>query len=351
MQLEIEEDARTVLLHRLDRRRPRRGEKLQPDFVKTRPPGKLIHEATRVVERGFVESHDDFRFAADFRAVNHARMQIAAPAKINLNLRVLGRNEATGYHDIETWMVPVTLADELRVELREAPGIALTCSDPELDNGSGNLAWQAADLFLRETNHPGGAAIELHKHIPHGAGLGGGSSDAAAVLKALNKQAGQPLDEAALEKLGALLGSDVPFFIRAQASMARGRGEILAPRPLPQQLDLLLIKPPFAVETPWAYRRWSAQRFCPEEWTAPQIHEGVEIFNDIERPVFAKFIILAAMKKWLLEHSLVAAAAMSGSGSCMYAILRDSRGAKQLADEAKNLFGHTFWTAACRTAL
>lgn len=278
-------------------------------------------------------------------------MQIAAPAKINLNLRVLGRNEATDYHDIETWMVPVTLADELRVELREAPGIALSCSDPELDNGSGNLAWKAADLFLRETEHTGGAAIELHKQIPHGAGLGGGSSDAAAVLKALNEQAGLPLDDAGLEKVAAELGSDVPFFIRAQAAMATGRGEILEPRLLPQSLDLLLIKPPFGVETAWAYRQWSARRFCPEEWTSPQLHDGIEIYNDLERPVFAKFIILAAMKKWLLEHSLVAAAAMSGSGSCMYAILRDSRGAKQLADEAKNLFGHTFWTAACRTAL
>ena len=278
-------------------------------------------------------------------------MQIPAPAKINLNLRVLGRNDSTGYHDIETWMVPVTLADELRVELKAAPGIVLTCSDPELDSGSGNLAWQAADLFLRQTKNPGGAAIELHKHIPHGAGLGGGSSDAAAVLKALNEQAGRPFNEAALEELGARLGSDVPFFIRAQASLARGRGEILAPRPLPQPLDLLLIKPPFAVETPWAYRQWSAKKFCPGEWTAPQIHEGVEIFNDLERPVFAKFIILAAIKKWLLEHSLVAAAAMSGSGSCLFAILRDARGADQLAIEARGEFGQTFWTAACRTMM
>ena len=276
-------------------------------------------------------------------------MQIAAPAKINLNLRVLGRNDSTGYHDIETWMVPVTLADELRVELKEAPGITLTCSDPELDNGSGNLAWKAADLFLRETKHAGGAAIELHKHVPHGAGLGGGSSDAAAVLKALNEQAGRPLDDAGLEKLGAQLGSDVPFFIRAQAAMARGRGEILEPRLLPQPLDLLLIKPPFGVETAWAYRQWSAGKFCPEDWTAPQLHDGIEICNDLERPVFAKFIILAAMKQWLLEHSLVAVAAMSGSGSCLFAILRDPRGADQLAAEAREEFGRTLWTAACCT--
>jgi 4-diphosphocytidyl-2-C-methyl-D-erythritol kinase len=276
-------------------------------------------------------------------------MQVAAPAKINLNLRVVGRNDATGYHDIETWMVPISLADELRVELTKARGIALTCSDPELDNGSGNLAWKAAELFLRETKSECGASIELHKHIPHGAGLGGGSSDAAAVLKALNDQSGRPLDGSALETLAARLGSDIPFFIRAKPAVARGRGEILQPRPLPQPLDLLLIKPPFAVETAWAYRQWSEKKFCPAEWSAPQLHDGIEISNDLERPVFAKYIILAALKEWLLEHSLVAAAAMSGSGSCLFAILRDPRGADQLASEAKTEFGGTFWTAACRT--
>ncbi|MFM7375999.1 MAG: 4-(cytidine 5'-diphospho)-2-C-methyl-D-erythritol kinase, partial [Chthoniobacterales bacterium] len=106
-------------------------------------------------------------------------------------------------HDIETWMVPITLADELRVELTDAPGITLTCSEPDLDNEADNLAWKAAELFLRETQHEGGASIELHKHIPHGAGLGGGSSDAAAVLNALNKQSPRPLDVVALTKLGA----------------------------------------------------------------------------------------------------------------------------------------------------
>lgn len=277
-------------------------------------------------------------------------MQVRAPAKINLNLRVLGRRAGTGFHDIETWMVPVTLADELRVELSDTPGIQLTCSDPALDAGSGNLAWQAADLFLRSTAHPGGAVIELRKHIPHGAGLGGGSSDAAAVLNALNALTNHPLTPEGLEKLGAQLGSDVPFFIRGIAATARGRGEILAASPLAHPLDLLLLKPPFAVETAWAYREWSAGRSCPAAWTAPQLADGIEIFNDLETPVFSKHLVLPAMKMWLLEHSLVAAAGMSGSGSCMFAILRDARGAGALAAEAKAEFGPTLRTAACRTS-
>ena len=275
-------------------------------------------------------------------------MQIAAAAKINLNLRVLGRNEATGYHEIETWMVPVTLADELRVELTEAPGIALTCSDPELDNGSGNLAWKAAELFLRETKHAGGAAIELHKRIPNGAGLGGGSSDAAAVLRSLDEQTGRRLGEDKLQELAAQLGSDVPFFIRGKAAMARGRGERLEDKPLPAPLDVLLLKPPFPVPTAWAYAGYAEKKFCPAEWTAPQLHDGIEIGNDLERAVFRKYLLLPAMKQWLLEHSLVAATGMSGSGSCLFAIVRDPRGTGQLAAEAKTEFGETLWTTACR---
>lgn len=277
-------------------------------------------------------------------------MQVCAPAKINLNLRVLGRNEATGFHDIETWMVPVTLADGLRVELTGTPGIQLTCSDPALDAGAGNLAWRAADLFLREAGHPGGAVIELHKTIPHGAGLGGGSSDAAAVLRALNELTGEPLPAPRLAALAAQIGSDVPFFLGGGAAVARGRGELLEPRPLPHALDLLLLKPPFPVETAWAYREWSAGRRCPPEWTAPQLHDGVEVFNDLEGPVFSKHLLLPAIKEWLLGHSLVAAAGMSGSGSCLFALLRDPRGAPQLADESRSEFGETLWTAACRTA-
>lgn len=278
------------------------------------------------------------------------RMPIAAPAKINLNLRVLGKNEATGFHDLETWMVPLTLADGLRVELTDTPGIQLTCSDPALDSGSGNLAWRAADLFLGETNNSNGAKIELQKNIPHGAGLGGGSSDAAAVLTALNQLTPHPLAPDRLHHLAAQLGSDIPFFLGTGAALARGRGEILEARPLPCPLDLLLIKPPFAIETAWAYRQWDTDLTVPSRWTAPQLHHGIEIFNDLERPVFAKYLILAALKAWLLEHSLVAAAAMSGSGSCLFAILRDPRGADQLASETKTEFGDTFWTATCRTA-
>lgn len=277
-------------------------------------------------------------------------MQVRAPAKINLNLRIIGRHETTGYHDIETWMTPLSLADELEVELTDSPGLRLECDQPALGPAEDNLAWRAADLFLRESGIGKGVQIVLRKNIPHGAGLGGGSSDAAAVLNALNQLTGSRFNVEKLEKLGAQLGSDVPFFIRACSAIGRGRGERLEARPLSHSLDLLLLKPPFGVETAWAYRQWSSADTLPTRWTAPQLFDGLEIFNDLERPVFAKYVLLPAMKEWLLDHSLVAAAGMSGSGSTMFAIVRDLRGAGQLADEAKAAFGDTLWTAICRSA-
>lgn len=350
VKFQIEENFGPAALDGLDRRRPGGSEQLEPDFVKSGPPIQLPDQLSGLAQRRLVERHDDFRFAGPDGWMDHAaRMQVRARAKINLNLRVLGRDDATGYHDIETWMVPVGLSDELRVVLDDGPGIRLSCSDPQLDAGTGNLAWRAAELFLRETGISSGVSLELHKHIPHGAGLGGGSSDAAAVFHALNGQTGCPLDENKLALLAARLGSDVPFFIRAQAALARGRGEKLQAQPLSRPLDLLLIKPPFGVETAWAYSAWDAGRRCPAIWTAPQLFDGMEIFNDLESPVFDKFLVLADLKLWLLEHSLVAAAGLSGSGSCLFAILRDARGAEDLAAAVHREFGATFWTAAVRT--
>lgn len=276
-------------------------------------------------------------------------MQVRAPAKINLNLRILGRNTQTGFHDLESWMTPVTLADDLQVELASPPGIHLLCSDPDLDAGGGNLAWRAADAFLAAAGFRSGVRIELQKHIPMGAGLGGGSSDAASVLCALNLLAGEPLDLPRLEALGASLGSDVPFFVRGVAALARGRGELLEPHPLPRPLDLLLLKPPFAVETAWAYRAWSAGTRAPSAWVAPQVIGGIDLSNDLEAPVFAKHLLLPALKRWLLRHPLVAGAAMSGSGSCLFAVLRDPQHADPLAAAARAAFGNHLWTAACRT--
>ena len=165
-------------------------------------------------------------------------MKWLAPAKINLSLRVLGRRE-DGFHEIETLMAPITLADELSLEPADTDADAFTgalpiellCSDPTLPTDARNLAFRAAALFIGRVGGPGHPVrLTLQKRIPHGAGLGGGSSDAASVLLALDAYCGTRLDAAELVDIAAELGSDVPFFVyRAwRTSVGVGRGNCRA---------------------------------------------------------------------------------------------------------------------------
>jgi 4-diphosphocytidyl-2-C-methyl-D-erythritol kinase len=277
-------------------------------------------------------------------------MKWLAPAKINLSLRVLGRRE-DGFHEIETHMVPLTLADELDIEWTVA-SIELTCSDPSLPTGPENLAYRAAQLFIERHPPVGrGVRLTLEKRVPHGAGLGGGSSDAAAVLLALNELSGLRLPAGQLASLAAELGSDVPFFVYRSAATCRGRGERVEPVALGEPLPLLLIKPPFPIPTPWAYSRWRDSRELPGVRYTPQQFPWGELMNDLERPVFEKYLVLAELKMWLLEQPEVAGALMSGSGSTMLAVLRGRGDAKGeiLAARARERCGGDWWTCVCAT--
>ncbi len=283
-------------------------------------------------------------------------MKWLAPAKINLSLRVLGRRP-DGFHDIETFMVPLSLADEVvitRTDGREGQDgqahIELVCSDPSLPTGPKNLAYRAAELFFAHTNQDVSVRIDLVKHVPHGAGLGGGSSDAATVLLALNEMFEAGLDRAALVQLAAQLGSDVPFFIGRGAAICRGRGEHVEPADFGASLPLLLLKPEFPVPTPWAYSRWRDAREVPGVQYTGQSFPWGELVNDLERPVFEKYLSLAAMKMWLLAQPEVAGALMSGSGSTVFAVLRESAAhdTAGLENRAREMFGH-LWTCPCAT--
>ena len=164
-------------------------------------------------------------------------MEVNAYAKINLTLEVLGRR-ADGYHEVRTVLQTVGLADRLHVEL--APDLEVKCSVPELV-GEGNLVWRAADMLRRAAGTEKGASIRLEKHIPIGMGLGGGSSDAAATLKALNHLWELDLDETGLHSIAASLGSDVPFFLRGGTALGQGRGEVITDLPpAPRQWVVLL---------------------------------------------------------------------------------------------------------------
>ncbi len=276
-------------------------------------------------------------------------IKLRAPAKINLSFRILGRR-TDGYHEIETQMAPVSVFDELTITRPEGPGeIELVCDDPTLPSDGDNLAVHAARLFLENAGivHP--LRIELTKKIPHGAGLGGGSSDAASVFLGVDELFRAGMSERQLAELAAQIGSDVPFFIYQSAARCCGRGEMVRPNELSKSLSLLLLKPPFGVPTSWAYKHWTESKELPGIRYEEQEFEGFSFVNDLERPVFEKYIFLAEIKMWLLRQPEVGAAMLSGSGSTLFAVLRDPSEAEVLAQRAKAELDPDLWTCACET--
>src|ERR1051325_1183063 len=276
-------------------------------------------------------------------------MEILAPAKINLSFRIKGRR-ADGFHEIETLMAPISLADRLTIERAGDDGrIRFSCDDASLPVGDDNLVVRAARLFQETTRISGGLRIVLEKKVPHGAGLGGGSSDAASTLLGLNELFATGLDATKLLELGAQLGSDVPFFIVRSPAICRGRGEIVASTNLPAPFQLLLVKPAFGVPTPWAYGRWKDSREIPGVDYSPQEFGGVRFVNDLERPVFEKYVFLASLKTWLREQPGVGAALLSGSGSTVLAVLRESADGESLAALIRQKLDSSLWTQLCAT--
>jgi 4-diphosphocytidyl-2-C-methyl-D-erythritol kinase len=191
--------------------------------------------------------------------------------------------------------------------------------------------------------------VTLQKEIPHGAGLGGGSSDAASTLLGLNEIFAAGLSPDELLQLAAELGSDVPFFIVRSTAICRGRGEIVEPTAFGSNLRLLLLKPEFGVPTPWAYGRWKDSKEYPGIDYSPQEFGGGRFINNLEQPVFEKFVFLARLKTWLRQQPEVAVALMSGSGSTMFAVLRDGAEVRPLVDRARAEIDPKLWT--CSTQL
>ncbi len=275
-------------------------------------------------------------------------MILTAPAKINLHLRILRRRE-DGFHDVEMRLCPISVADEVRLEPRSDGKVKLTCSDPTVPADESNLALRALRAFEETTGIRRGWNLDLQKYIPHGAGLGGGSSDAAAVLRGLNESCDFPLQTQALEGLAAGLGSDVPFFLREKTCDASGRGETVQPVEFPWQLPLVLVKPTFGVSTPWAYQCWKDSQELRGVLYAPQLCEWGIMVNDLERPVFEKWTMLAALKMWLLDQPETRTALMSGSGSTMFAVTHSGAAAAALAERAQVWCGASTWIRVAQT--
>lgn len=274
-------------------------------------------------------------------------MHVLAPAKINLSLRVLGKRP-DGFHEIETAIVPISLHDEIHLE-KQNRWIDFSCDDASIPAGEDNLVVRAAKIFFETVAIKSGVSIKLRKKVPHGAGLGGGSSDAASTLIALNRLFETNLPRAAIAKMAESLGSDVPFFVFESAAICKGRGEAVLPFEFHKRLSILLLKPSFGVSTPSAYSRWKQSRDIPGVNYTAQEFDGLTYINDLERPVFEKFVFLAEMKRWLLKQPEVGAGLMSGSGSTMFAMLRDPAAAESLGKRAKSELDPELWTCACET--
>lgn len=274
-------------------------------------------------------------------------LELLVPAKVNLSLEVKGKRP-DGFHDLESLMVPVSVFDRLVLSHREGE-LRFSCDDPTIPSGEENLVVRAARLFCETFGFEPRLEIHLEKHIPHGAGLGGGSSDAASVLLGLNALFGSELSAEQLAEVGAELGSDIPFFIYQSAAVITGRGEHVQPVKFPHRLPLLLIKPSFGVPTPWAYSRWKDAQEIPGVSYAAQKFPWGELRNDLERPVFEKYLFLAQLKTWLLEQPEVAGALMSGSGATVFALLQEREAGFPLGERVGETFGRDLWVYLCET--
>lgn len=258
-------------------------------------------------------------------------IHISAPAKVNVILKVL-KQRVDGFHNLWSLMHTVALVDELRFQvLPHSTQIQLRCDNPTVPTDSRNLIVRAAALMLERSAMSVGLAIELRKGIPMGAGLGGGSSDAAATLIALNHLLKLEWTVQDMIPLAMHLGSDVPFFLSAPCAVVEGRGEQVTPVHIKGQRWVLLIKPEFSIETKWAYsqlaqHRTNAPRDQGEGTVLPptalrweQLIPHVE--NDFEEALEPIFPVLHDIKSQLVSLG-AETALLSGSGSTVFAIFR-----------------------------
>lgn len=269
-------------------------------------------------------------------------MKIRAPAKINVRLRVVGKRK-DGYHLLDTIMVPVSLYDEVEIRRLTAfdkkkhskgPRVEVTCDHPSVPSGKKNLAYQAACAFLQAHGPDARLRIHIRKRIPVGAGLGGGSSDAAATLIGLNRLFRLGLSNRSLKKLAMGIGADVPFFLARSPARARGIGERLTVLKQFPRFWLVILYPGFEVSTAWVYGNYrptltkarvntsiiSSLRSCTKI--------AAMMVNDLETVTMRRYPVIGLLKEELARHGAVGVL-MSGSGSSVFGLFENKRKAER----------------------
>ena len=279
-------------------------------------------------------------------------MRFLSPAKINLHLEVLEKRP-DGYHEIQTLMQRVDLSDEMEIH-PGGQGIRLIAEGEAVPPGMDNLACQAAHLFCREAGIPEQLEIRIRKRIPVGAGLGGGSGNAAAVLAALNNFFQTGLNADLLMQLGARLGADIPFFLFLKPALARGKGERLSPVSVPGGLGFLLLIPPFRISTAWSYETFDRltggkrKEGTPLKASYETLADLLAILkNDLEIPALSRYPEIGRMKEELLRRG-ARGALMTGSGPVTFGIFPST---EETEEALKELVLPQGWKADICSAL
>jgi 4-diphosphocytidyl-2-C-methyl-D-erythritol kinase len=286
-------------------------------------------------------------------------LKIEAPAKINLFLEVRDKR-SDGYHNVVTILEPVNLFDE--IILRDRPlsqssptppagarEIKIVSEHPALPLGKENLAFQAASLLQEKFKIARSIQITIHKRIPLSSGLGGGSSDAAAVLLGLNKLWDLKLSYQQLLTFAHQLGADVPFFLRRKRALGKGRGDELELLPQGPKLYFILLSPALEISSEWAYKKLnyltkktqSIRMILPALSSGNIKTIGSNLYNSLEAGVISRYPVIAEIKKRLLELG-ACGALMSGSGSSVFGIAEDRRSAEKIYSKIKGDFERVF---------
>lgn len=277
-------------------------------------------------------------------------LQEKAYAKLNLTLDVLGKRP-DGYHDLKSVMQTISVHDLVELDLHTGEDWVLVCNREDIPCDSRNLAWKAAALYCQTLKKdPEGITIRMEKHIPSGAGMGGGSADAAAVLRLLNRYYGEPLTVEELAELGAKVGSDVPFCVVGGTVMCEGRGEVMRRLPNMPKCVILGCKPEFSVSTPVLFRKMDAvaihkhpdndameQAICAGDMAAI----AREVCNVFDPVVSEDHPEIDHIKSVCSAHGATAVQ-MTGSGSVVYAIMPDGKSAEEAAKVLKETYPQVF---------
>ena len=279
-------------------------------------------------------------------------LSIASPCKVNLHLSI-ERRRPDGYHEIATLFHRVSLQDTIHLQRTQAPGIHVSVSDPDIPAGPDNLVWRAAELFFKQYAQSGGVSISLDKHIPAGAGLGGGSSNAAATLLGLQRLFGMDIPGGELAGLGASLGADVVFFLaETRSAWATGIGEKLAPVENFPLLWFLIVYPQIHISTKWAYQTFSQDILLTNQLKKTSLKNSFRslsdvcglMYNDFEQVLFPRYGQIKALKENLLAAG-AAGALLSGSGSSVYGVFADQKACETARRNIAGIESYRVFTA------